>query len=244
MIRSKRKHVATSPELGGDIVRIGLGPDDDASFLQSQAVPTFAVLPSDDAEGDDGAAAASALTEGASPRRMGLGGVLGTRNAFVVEDALSASACENARRHADSRVKRDGGGGAQGGRAARRRGGRGGVGEEPRRRTRRGGRYPFLGIGKEGGGSPGPPMLALPEASKRVYLISDIGRTSAVLKHEFPYVDFDMCRMVRSPSGEGAEDDEAWWWQKPSPSLSSYVEWRPSGAGQSYACPGEPQFDF
>ncbi|EJK54789.1 hypothetical protein THAOC_25554, partial [Thalassiosira oceanica] len=105
--------------------------------------------------------------------------------------------------------------------------------------------YPFLGIGngKEGGGSPGPPILALPEASERVYLISDIGRTSAVLKQEFPYVDFDMCRAVRSPSCEGAEDDEAWWWQ-PSSSLSSYVEWRPSDAGQSYACPGEPQFDF
>ncbi|EJK54978.1 hypothetical protein THAOC_25345 [Thalassiosira oceanica] len=105
--------------------------------------------------------------------------------------------------------------------------------------------YPFLGIGdgKEGGGSPGPPILALPEASERVYLISDIGRTSAVLKQEFPYVDFDMCRPVRSASGKGAEDDEAWWWQ-PSSSQSSYVEWRPSDTGQSYACPGEPQFDF
>ncbi|EJK49546.1 hypothetical protein THAOC_31568 [Thalassiosira oceanica] len=121
---------------------------------------------------------------------------------------------EQARRNAARGLEGDGGGGAQGGRAERRRRGRGGGGEEPRRRTRRGGRYPFLGIGEEGG-SPGPPILALPEASKRVYLISDIGRTSAVLKQEFPYVDFDMCH-----------------------------PWRPSDAGQSYACPGEPQFDF
>ena len=92
--------VATSPELGGDVVRIGLGPDDDASFLQSQAVPTFAVLPPADAGGGGKGAApapssAFSLTEGTSPRRMGLGGVLGMRNAFVVEDALSASACES-----------------------------------------------------------------------------------------------------------------------------------------------------
>ena len=97
--------------------------------------------------------------------------------------------------------------------------------------------YPFLGIGR----GRSPPILALPEASERVYLISDIGRTSAVLKHEFPYVDFDMCHPT---AVNGAGDEQAWWWQQPSSSQSSYVEWRPSDAGQSYACPGEPQFDF
>lgn len=110
--------------------------------------------------------------------------------------------------------------------------------------------YPFIGIGDRAS----PPVLALPEASERVYLISDIGRPSTVLKQEFPYVDFDMCHSrvglgdeSSSPSShsvKGAEDEEAWWWQQPSSSQSSYAEWRPSDAGQHYACPGEPQVDF
>ncbi|KAG7373726.1 histidine phosphatase superfamily protein [Nitzschia inconspicua] len=85
--------------------------------------------------------------------------------------------------------------------------------------------------------------LALPLICERVYTISDTGRSVAVLKQEFPHINFDEC----CPS-------EPWWYtgQQQSPSdettlttttntnPDSYKEWRPFGQGQRYAVPGEP----
>ena len=84
--------VAHSPELGGDIVRIRAGPDeDDAGFLSAVGVPTFAARPS-----GDGAAATSAAPRPnhRGARRRGLEGALGNANAFLVEDAVRPEVCE------------------------------------------------------------------------------------------------------------------------------------------------------
>jgi broad specificity phosphatase PhoE len=98
------------------------------------------------------------------------------------------------------------------------------------------------------------PVVVLPEAAERLYLISDVGTPVDELEKEYAYMDF----------GEISHDKRhAWWWTPsppPAPTLNSaattnnnhnnhnhtggYVEWRPVGQGQCYACPGEPQADF
>lgn len=78
------------------------------------------------------------------------------------------------------------------------------------------------------------PMIALPQASERVYLISDLGADTAVLKTQYPAVDFDS----EIPDSKSSE-----WWYAPS-SDDDVVEWRPHGQGQEYACPGEPTVAF
>lgn len=78
------------------------------------------------------------------------------------------------------------------------------------------------------------PILALPLASERVYLISDYGRNAAELSKHFPYVDFD--------SEIETTIKDSWWFTQPD--AENYVEWRPIGEGQTYACLGEPEVDF
>jgi broad specificity phosphatase PhoE len=73
------------------------------------------------------------------------------------------------------------------------------------------------------------PIVALPEASERLYLISDVGRPV-----------FELNQSERVDFGTVPHDE---WWYKPH-HKKSYVEWRPSGQGQRYAVPGEPQHAF
>jgi broad specificity phosphatase PhoE len=77
------------------------------------------------------------------------------------------------------------------------------------------------------------PIIALPEAAERLYLISDIGRPINELQKEFPYVDFQSEFQYRYK-----DSNEPWWYQPQS--SDAYVEWRPCDHEQKYACPGEP----
>lgn len=90
------------------------------------------------------------------------------------------------------------------------------------------------------------PIVALPQASERVYLISDLGTSKVKLKEEYPIVDFD------SEIPDNLSD--AWWFslnneiKDDSIATSTidnyYIEWRPIGQGQTYSCPGEPLSAF
>lgn len=72
------------------------------------------------------------------------------------------------------------------------------------------------------------PVLALPQAAERLYLISDVGTEKQKLYQQYQYISFDLV-----PDGK--------WWYQPN---DAYSEWRPTGQGQQYACPGEPQEAF
>lgn len=82
------------------------------------------------------------------------------------------------------------------------------------------------------------PVVALPEAAERLYLISDVGRSVEQLQSLYDYVDFE--------TGFGEHHDRNQWWYHPSKQQQhqGYVEWRPVGQGQRYSCPGEPLDDF
>ncbi|KAL3900049.1 MAG: hypothetical protein SGARI_006327 [Bacillariaceae sp.] len=81
-------------------------------------------------------------------------------------------------------------------------------------------------------------IIALPQASERLYLISDLGRPRSELKRQYSFVDFD------SGFENQGDDDDAWHFV-PSPEMKeNYVEWRPHGQGQVYACLGEHQDAF
>mmetsp|Transcript_18380 Transcript_18380/g.25896 ORF Transcript_18380/g.25896 Transcript_18380/m.25896 type:complete len:347 (+) Transcript_18380:70-1110(+) len=77
------------------------------------------------------------------------------------------------------------------------------------------------------------PVVALPLAAERMYLVSDIGSKTSKLAGNFPYVDFD----------SEFETSESEWWFKLK-HAEKYREWRPNGRGQTYAYPGEPQDAF
>jgi len=83
--------IATSPALGGDVIRINSGPDEDDSsgFLTALGVPTYAVRSATDANAD--AIKSHGTTQS---RRLGLEGVLRNSNAFLLENALSPNVCE------------------------------------------------------------------------------------------------------------------------------------------------------
>lgn len=72
------------------------------------------------------------------------------------------------------------------------------------------------------------PIVAQPMAAERLYLISDVGRYRDELQEQYDYVNFDQL------------PDKKWWYTP----HDQYQEWRPTGKGQRYACPGEPQRDF
>lgn len=80
----------------------------------------------------------------------------------------------------------------------------------------------------------GIPIIAVPLASERLYLVSDIGVTRNELKALYEYVDFDSSIL----------SDGSWHFEPTEEMKTSYVEWRPSGEGQVYACLGEPQDYF
>ena len=89
------------------------------------------------------------------------------------------------------------------------------------------------------------PIIALPQASERVYLVSDLGTNKVELKKEYPIVDFD------SEIPDNLSDT---WWLSSSfdnemkdnrtATIDNYIEWRPIGQGQTYACQGEPLSAF
>ena len=89
--------IAHSPVLGGDIIRIRSGPEeddiDDSGFLTALSVPTYAVLPrqlqqspSDAPVGND---------RDMEPKRLGLEAILQNSNAFLLTHALSQATCES-----------------------------------------------------------------------------------------------------------------------------------------------------
>jgi len=97
------------------------------------------------------------------------------------------------------------------------------------------------------------PILALPIATERLYLISDLGSSPSTLSKRYPFVDF-------TTEFRGGNDEEEWWFTvtpdddaaanggleesntkfQASLSKKDYIEWRPIDQGQTYACPGEP----
>ena len=89
-----------------------------------------------------------------------------------------------------------------------------------------------IGLGKHI--RPDTPIIALPQAAERLYLISDQGKPRHELQKAFPRVDFHSAF---------ADRDKHKWWFAPS-TEKAYIEWRPTGRGQKYACPGEPPEDF
>lgn len=80
-----------------------------------------------------------------------------------------------------------------------------------------------------------PPVVALPYARERLYMISDMGLTTDELKVKFPWVDFDS-QFDKSTSKE--------WWYTSENGWEDYDEWRPHGNGQKYLVPGEPDNEF
>jgi predicted O-methyltransferase YrrM len=93
---STSRVIANCPELGGDIIRIRAGPEDEdtTAFLTALGVPTFAV----DASTNHSFSShhpLDAILPSTKPRRMGLEGILRNSNAFVLENALSPEACEH-----------------------------------------------------------------------------------------------------------------------------------------------------
>eukprot|EP00527_Entomoneis_sp_CCMP2396_P002138 CAMPEP_0198144714 /NCGR_PEP_ID=MMETSP1443-20131203/18070_1 /TAXON_ID=186043 /ORGANISM="Entomoneis sp., Strain CCMP2396" /LENGTH=315 /DNA_ID=CAMNT_0043808165 /DNA_START=125 /DNA_END=1068 /DNA_ORIENTATION=+ len=87
-----------------------------------------------------------------------------------------------------------------------------------------------------------PPVLAHPDAAERLYLISDVGRPVSMLQESYTYVNFSHCL---KENNDDNNNGNVWWWTPGrSGSSSLYVEWRPTGQGQRYACPGEPESDF
>jgi len=98
------------------------------------------------------------------------------------------------------------------------------------------------------------PFVALPLATERVYLISDIGKSVQKLNQRFQFADFNA-------EFDGFHGEE-WWFtvkedhtEEHEETLSAihpfnymhrqdYKEWRPIGDGQKYACLGEPDDAF
>jgi len=100
-----------------------------------------------------------------------------------------------------------------------------------------------------------PPFIALPYASERLYLISDVGMPTSKLSKSFPWTDFDI--------GFPEVGHKETWWFSPNSAESSdelkyelknfsndiirsrkYKEWRPFSQRQTYAHPGEPEDYF
>jgi len=84
----------------------------------------------------------------------------------------------------------------------------------------------------QGNQSDKPPIVALPHAAERLYLISDVGKRRQELHEQYGHiVDFHH---------DGFHEEE-WWFQS---NHENYVEWRPNSKQQKYACPGEPDECF
>lgn len=93
------------------------------------------------------------------------------------------------------------------------------------------------------------PVVALPEAAERLYLISDVGRPVAQLRQEYDYVDFETEMLSKM-----SQENQPWWYRPPQREENNdiddalhffhHIEWRPNGQGQKYAVPGEPEHAF
>jgi broad specificity phosphatase PhoE len=100
---------------------------------------------------------------------------------------------------------------------------------------------PHLQVGESSLVARNIPVIALPLASERLFLVSDVGRPVSQLEKNYGHVvDFD------SGMPLGLAKDDPWWWQAPPPAddlvveQEEHKEWRPVGQGQSYSCAGEP----
>lgn len=82
------------------------------------------------------------------------------------------------------------------------------------------------------------PVVASPQAAERLYMVSDTGKTRHELKQGYSYVDFDSA----FPPHIG--DLDTWHYVAKEDEIENYVEWRPNGQGQVYACLGEPEHRF
>lgn len=112
--------------------------------------------------------------------------------------------------------------------------------------------------------SPSVPFVALPLASERVYLISDIGKSTTQLNQLFSFADFDRefdkfdgeewwFTVKDSTSGNGSRESSSSTKECDAPSdihsfnymyRDNYEEWRPNDGDQEYACLGEPDDAF
>jgi broad specificity phosphatase PhoE len=82
------------------------------------------------------------------------------------------------------------------------------------------------------------PVVAVPQAAERIYLVSDHGKTRTELKGQYGFVDFD------SGFHPDHGKDDLWHFVPTEEDAKNYAEWRPHGEGQVYSCLGEPQHDF
>jgi len=92
-------------------------------------------------------------------------------------------------------------------------------------------------------GRPTVPIIAMPNAAERLYLVSDIGKSRSELRIKYPWVDFDTGFTFNSTGGCDNLGDY-WHFSPPKEIEDNYIEWRPHGQGQEYACHGEPQEYF
>ncbi len=95
------------------------------------------------------------------------------------------------------------------------------------------------------------PILAVASAAERLYLVSDLGKPRSELRPNYPFVDFDSAfssdngSKSSSECSSNEEDHLDVWHFSPTKQLKDeYVEWRPHGQGQLYACLGEPSEQF
>jgi len=100
------------------------------------------------------------------------------------------------------------------------------------------------------------PILAVASAAERLYLVSDLGKPRSELRSKYPFVDFDSafsgdCTQERNNSESSPEclskekkDLDVWHFLPTKELKDEYVEWRPHGQGQIYACLGEPSEHF
>lgn len=88
-------------------------------------------------------------------------------------------------------------------------------------------------IGNNESGQPEIPIMAVPHAAERLYLISDVGKRRQELHNRYGHV-IDFCH-------DGFHHEE-WWFQHNG--KKAYAEWRPHASNQRYACPGEPDEEF
>lgn len=103
------------------------------------------------------------------------------------------------------------------------------------------------------------PIVALPLASERVYLISDQGSCKVALADKFPFADFSTefkrfrkdwwftttaDNMISDDDMLQSKQEEDYYHSFTFMSMDKYVEWRPNGRGQRYSCHGEPPMMF
>jgi broad specificity phosphatase PhoE len=82
------------------------------------------------------------------------------------------------------------------------------------------------------------PIVAVPQARERLYMVSDIGKPRSELERAYEYVDFE------SGFDPSMTKDAPWHWIPTEEEAINYNEWRPYGEGQNYAHLGEIEERF